>query len=64
MEMTPGDTQELYKGTIQKIVDRWRDNDALKDPDVDWVSSLVKSVQKYLKFNFREKKNSNFLFTQ
>ena len=64
MEMTPGDTQELYKGTIQKIVDRWRDNDALKDPDVDWVSSLVKSVQKYLKFNFREKKKSNFLFTQ
>jgi len=37
LEMTPDDTQELYKGTIQKIIDRWRENEALKDPDVDWI---------------------------
>ena len=41
VEMTPDDTQELYKGTIQKIIDRWRENEALKDPDVDWVSSQI-----------------------
>jgi len=37
LAMTPGDTQELYKGTIQKIIDRWRENEALRDPDVDWI---------------------------
>ena len=36
--MTPGDTQDLYKENMKVIIDRWRENNALRDPDVDWVS--------------------------
>jgi len=35
--LTPDETQEMYKGAITKIIDRWRENQALKDSDVDWI---------------------------
>jgi len=37
LEMTPDDTQELYKENIKIIIDRWRETNALRDPDVDWI---------------------------
>ena len=40
VEMTPDDTQELYKENIKMIIDRWRETNALRDPDVDWVSTF------------------------
>merc|ERR1712198_95318 len=33
LELTPGDTQELYKENIKMIIDRWSEIDAFMDPD-------------------------------
>jgi len=35
--MTPDETQEMYKGAVSKIIERWRENNAFKDSDVDWI---------------------------
>merc|ERR1712135_135744 len=45
--MTTEETQELYKASIQKIIDRWEVNKALNDPDVNWILAQESSFVGY-----------------
>lgn len=35
--LAPEDQQELYKSTINKIIDKWGQMKAFQDPDVEWI---------------------------